>query len=287
RRAAAGDREAARRRVPGRGRQRRGRRRRDRLPALAARRRDHRPGARRGRRSVGVSEPPLLSRISTILGTFVGRHPRPVLAVTVALLFAAVVPATRFRIQTDLTALLPDGAPAAQDYRVFLQTFGGFEKVFVLVRAPAEQLTDSGPLTDAAEQLAEILRKSPEVADARSGLTEEDERFFFHYVAPRLPLLQDDTADLARRVEPAALHDRVATMREAMRSPAGSVAGKLFANDPLGLSEGLLAAASSALPMDPISGAFVSRQGDAALVILTPARAEIDPAGGRALLAEL
>src|SRR5205814_1983013 len=37
----------------------------------------------------------------------------------------------------------------------------------------------------------------------------------------------------------------------------------------------------------PLTGSFVSRGGDAALVILTPARAEIDPAGGRALLADL
>ncbi|HET9225962.1 MAG TPA: MMPL family transporter, partial [Thermoanaerobaculia bacterium] len=53
----------------------------------------------------------------------------------------------------------------------------------------------------------------------------------------------------------------------------------------LGLSEGLIGAGT--LPVDPLTGAFVSKNGDAALVILTPARAEIDPAAGRALLADL
>ena len=76
-------------------------------------------------------------------------------------------------------------------------------------------------------------------------------------------------------------------MRQALRSPVGAVAAPLFAADPLGLSEGLLGAAAASLPIDPMSGAFISPQGDAALVILTPASAEVDPAGGRALLAAL
>src|SRR4029077_4485499 len=48
-----------------------------------------------------------------------------------------------------------------------------------------------------------------------------------------------------------------------------------------------LGAAAASLPIDPLSGAFLSPTGDAALVILTPARAEVDPAGGRAALAGL
>ena len=90
----------------------------------------------------------------------------------------------------------------------------------------------------------ETLRGSREVADVRSGRTEEDERFFLGNVVPRLPLLAEDTADLERRLTPAAIHDRVQTMRDAMRTPAGGIAGKFFVADPLGLSEGLLATAS-------------------------------------------
>ena len=145
-------------------------------------------------------------------------------------------------------------------------------------------------LINAASELADRMRQSPLVADARSGLTEEDERFFFAHVAPRMPLLLRAPGwreDLARRLEPQAIHDRVAEMRQALRSPAGGFAAPLFAADPLGLSEGLLGAAAASLPIDPLSGAFVSPGGDAALVILTPASAEVDPAGGRALLAAL
>lgn len=235
---------------------------------------------------------PRLARWSRLLSSPVVRSPRLVLAACVALSLAALAPAMRIHVDSDLAALLPNGAPAADDYRVFLHTFGGFEKVFVLVRSPGRRLDDPGPLEDAAAALAAEMGRSPEVADARSGRTEEDERFFYRYLAPRLPLLLAGDAEggegpLARSLAPAAIHRRVAMMRQTLAGPAGSALGPLYASDPLGLSEGLLAAASAAIPMDPVSGAFLSRGGDVALVMLTPVQAEIDPAGGRALLARL
>ncbi|HEY0510309.1 MAG TPA: MMPL family transporter [Thermoanaerobaculia bacterium] len=221
---------------------------------------------------------------------YIARRPRLVLAAAVLLTLAALIPASRFHVETQLEALLPEGAPAATDYRAFLRTFGGFEKVFVLVRAAGGKRVETEALVNAAAELADRMRRSPLVADARAGLTEEDERFFFAHVAPRMPLLVHAPGwreDLARRLEPAAIHERVAEMRQALRSPVGAVAAPLYAADPLGLSEGLLGAAAASLPIDPLSGAFVSPDGTATLVILTPARAEVDSAGGRALLAAL
>lgn len=228
-------------------------------------------------------------RLASRLAAPAIRSPGLVLAVILGLTLLALVPALRFRVETDLAALLPEGAPGGEDYRLFLETFGGFEKVFVVVRSAEGPLEDPAPLIDAAETLTAEMSRSPEVAEARSGITEEDERFFFRYIAPRMPLLMEGDAvgEIAPRLEPEAVRERVALMRQTLRGPGGSALAPLFAADPLGLSEGLIGAASAALPMDPMTGAFVSRRGDAALVILTPSRAEIDPAGGRALLADL
>ncbi len=232
----------------------------------------------------------MLGRLSSSFAALVARRPRLVLAVTILFTLAALLPASRFRIETQIEALLPEGAPAAEDYRTFLRTFGGFEKVFVLVRSPKGQPAESETLINAASELADRMRQSPLVAEARAGLTEEDERFFFAHVAPRMPLLLRTPGwreDLARRLDPRSIQTRVAEMRGALRSPVGAFAAPLFAADPLGLSEGLLGAAASSLPIDPLSGAFISSKGDATLVILTPASAEMDPAGGRALIAAL
>lgn len=230
-----------------------------------------------------------MGRFASRLAEPVIRRPALVLLITLGLTLLAVVPALRFRVDTDLAALLPDGAPGADDYRLFLRTFGGFEKVFVVVRSARGPLEDATPLIDAAEVLAAEMGRSPQVAEARSGITEEDERFFFRYLAPRMALLFDGDIgrELAPRLTPAAIHDRVAVMRDTLRSPAGSAMAPLFAADPIGLSEGLIGSASATLPVDPLTGAFVSRKGDAAMVVLTPAHAEIDPEGGRALLADL
>src|SRR5260370_13915690 len=153
--------------------------------------------------------------LSRLLSAPVVRHPRLVLAACLALSLAALAPAARIHVDSDLAALLPEGARAAEDYRVFLHTFGGFEKVFVLVRSPAGRLDDPGPLEDAAAAVAAELRRSPEVADARSGRTEEDERFFYRYLAPRMPLLLGADAagpagggahPLAQALTPRAIH---------------------------------------------------------------------------------
>lgn len=230
-----------------------------------------------------------MGRFASRLAEPVIRQPLLVLLVTLALTALSVVPALRFRVDTDLADLLPDGAPGADDYRLFLRTFGGFEKVFVVVRSARGPLEDTTPLIDAAEVLAEEMSRSPQVAEARSGITEEDERFFLRYLAPRMLLLHegDIRRELAPRLTPEAIHERVAVMRDTLRSPIGSALAPLFAADPIGLSEGLIGTASATLPVDPMTGAFVSRKGDAAMVILTPASAEIDPEAGRALLADL
>lgn len=226
----------------------------------------------------------------------IAQRPGRTLAVGLGLTLLSLWPASRLGIDTDLTDLLPNDAPAAEDYRTFLRTFGGFEKVFAIVEIEAPQgaaVADpegEDGLPDAARRIAEILKQSPEVRAARAGLEEADERFFFGRIAPRLPLLANAPGwrqDLAARLEPAAIETRVATMRQALRGPMGSFTRGLYAADPLGLTEGLLGAAPAGLPVDPLSGAFVSRDGGAALVVITPARAELDPATGRAILAAI
>ena len=101
---------------------------------------------------------------------------------------------------------------------MFLRTFGGFEKVFVVVRSARGPLEDATPLIDAAEVVAGEMSRSGQVAEARSGITEEDERFFFRYMAPRMPLLfeGDIQKELAPRLTPT---DTPPLGRSSTRSP--------------------------------------------------------------------
>lgn len=199
----------------------------------------------------------------------------------------------RLTLETDLAALLPGDSRAADAYRLFIDRFGGFEKVFVLVQDPGFEGSEDeriDHLIEAADLLAAELATRSEVAQARSGIETEEERFVLERVVRRSPLLYDveELGHLEQRLEPGAIRERVARLRSVLASPAGALERTLAPYDPLGLADGLgLMGGRGSLPVDPLSGAFLSPSGDASLVVLTPASSEIDPEAGRRLLAEL
>lgn len=220
----------------------------------------------------------------------IARRPaRVVFAVAVVTALAAL-PVLQVRLRTDLASLLPDGSPAADDYRVYLERFGGLERVFVLVLPDAAGKADEGDLIRAAGLLEELLEASPEVASARAGIDEDDEAFLARYVAPRAPLLLpgDWRGAVRSRLEPAAIRERVARLKASLSTPTGAPRLAFAKGDPLGFSELLpTLTGGAAVPLDLLSSTFLAASGHAALVIVTPARSEMDPEGGRALEAEL
>jgi len=187
-------------------------------------------------------------------------------------------------VDPRLVELFPADLPAGKGYRVFLNTFGGFEKVFVLITAE----TDVDSLAESAQLLAERLEESPLVAAARAGLDDDDEKFFLESILPRAPVLieADAVEQLHARLEPQAIAERVSWMRARLNGPTAAFEAPLLAADPLGLGEDLLNSLSGGdgVPIDADTGAFLSGDGSTALVVITPGVAELDPAAGRALL---
>lgn len=201
----------------------------------------------------------------------------------------------RLQLTADLADLLPADSEAAQGYRQVLERFGGREKVFVMVSASDATVTD-GDLVGAVEVLESSLSSSPEVSSVRSGWTEEDQALIRRHVAPRAALLlPGDPADAAetvrRRTEPAALRDRARQLRASLATPGGALEAAFAREDPLGLLPELDLRPGLGLPVDPLTSLFLARgpgpDDRAALLVVTPARAEMDPEGGRALQAAL
>jgi predicted RND superfamily exporter protein len=208
-----------------------------------------------------------------------------VLALSVAVTLAAAWFASRLGFDTQLVDLLPDGLEAASDYKLFLEEFGGIERVYVAITS--DPPLDPETLADAAGMLADELAASELVSSARSGLEEIDESFYLDHYVPRAFLVADPETHetLVRRLEPEAIRERVATMREALAGPAGLFLASVMAADPLGFSEetGGLDSGQDAIPIDPFTGAFLSEDGSTTLVVVTPASAELDSEAGRAL----
>lgn len=232
------------------------------------------------------------------LGRLVAGSPRLVLAIGFALTLLLGWQATRLKLATDLVSLLPDGSPAATDYRLFLETFGGFEKVFVLIEAEGERDENgriepeaTAAVLTAAEELAAILAQSELISDVRAGLEPEDITFFENFVLRRAPLLLPESGlpDLKVRLTPERIQQRAAEIAGSLRTPGGEARAQLLLADPLGFADGLdlLGAASAGMPMDLLTSSFLTPEGDLSLLILSPAVAEIDPESGRRLEAEL
>lgn len=226
------------------------------------------------------------------LARLIARRPRTVLVIGFIVTVVAAVSASHLQLRTDLAGLLPSSSAPAADYRTFLSVFGGLEKVFVIVRPPLNGENETAPsVTDAAVELAALLSESPEVGRARAGVSQEDEEFFLRFVAPRALLLSGDNWErfLDAFSRPEFLRERAETIRSKIISPTSPFETPILAADPFGLINEVsgLRLLSSSLPVDPMTLTFLSLDGQASLVIVTPARPEIDPAGGRALAEDL
>ncbi len=226
------------------------------------------------------------------LGAIRGRRRwAAVLALALAATAVAAWSASRLSISTRIEELLPEGSPAAEAYARFLATFGGFEKVYVLVLWQGGEGVppDAALLAEAAGRLGDELSGSAEVAAVRSGLAPGDEDFLRTEVLPRAPLFSGGDEAVAAALEPEAVRARVAELRRALVAPGGAAQGRWLAADPLGVSGGLeaLAEGGSLELVDAMTGAFLSPDGGAALVLVTPAAGELDAAAGRALAAAL
>lgn len=243
-----------------------------------------------------------MSRLDKAWADQVAEHPWRVILIVLLISTIMLWGAARLEMAEDLVSLLPEGTPAAEAFRTYLERFGGFEKVFVLITVTSDQETNLQNATDrhapediaadlvfAAQKLRDELARSPEIAAARCGLEPHDEAFFFDFVLPRAALLLDDDwrSTVIPRLEPETIRRRALQLRGALSHPAGAFAARIARQDPLGFSDELPLAGLSALPLDPLTSTFLSADGQASLVIATPAGSELDAESGLRLLRDL
>lgn len=228
--------------------------------------------------------PPDRSRIAGLIAG----NPWVTILLAVLITAATVVPASRVRFDPDIVRLLPEGSEAAAAYRLFLDRFGGLERIFLVIRAADE--ASVADLPEIVEHISERLSASPLLHTVRAGVTPEDERFLLENVVERAPLLLADgwRRQVAERIEPEAIRKRVARIRTTLISPHGDLELPLYRHDPFGFATELgLRAAPVDLPVDEATLLFLTPDRRAALLLLTPAVGEVDPEGGRALEREI
>ena len=214
----------------------------------------------------------------------VDRRHRAILFATVLLLVLSGVSLLRLRFDMDVLAQLPARSAPFVDYRTYLQTFGVFDSLVILVTGDPERIV---PFADA---LAQRLQSIPDVGTVRYrvDLGEVHRKFLEPYRYELLP--EEAFAELARRLEPAAIDARMRGLRRAVAMPMSLGARRWIVDDPLGVEE-LVGRAIERRYADPLmrpsSEYFMAAEGDALLIIARPLRSAFDTIFAERLLGEV
>src|SRR5437660_668988 len=81
------------------------------------------------------------------------------MAAAVVMTLAAAVLVSRVSFDSDILRLLPRKSPAVRSFRMFLESFGSFDHLYVVFEAPGS----IGDHTDLVDAYVAALRTAPEI----------------------------------------------------------------------------------------------------------------------------
>jgi len=195
----------------------------------------------------------------------------------VAVALIAVV-ASRFEMRTDITYFMPAGDRRAAGAIARELTDSQLTRTMVLsIEAPK-----LATALAAARDLEARLKESPQVAWVRGSVdADQARRLFTLYFPHRYGFFSDAPEDplrgVAAQVSDSALRERARALRRQLALPAGSFLKQLAARDPLGAFAALLQRVRGTGPGISLrDGRFVSRAGDAAILLLATRASAFD-----------
>jgi predicted exporter len=207
----------------------------------------------------------------------------------VSALILLAVTASRFELRTDITHFMPAGDERAAATIASELTDSQLTRSMVL--------SVEGPELDRALQAARalegVLREHPQVAWVRSGVDPEQARRLFELYFPlRHAFLSDRPDDsshgVAALVSEEALRERAVELRHQLSLPAGTFLDGLGARDPLGAFTAIVERVRGTGPgLEIREGQFVSRDGQAAILLLATSASAFDTSAQAPFLADL
>jgi hypothetical protein len=215
------------------------------------------------------------------------RHRLRVFAAVTALVVLAVALLSRLQVSSDVLDLLPEHSPSVQAFRVYLDSFGSLDRLYVMFEAPPDHTI--GEYDDEIEQYVGKLRELPEIASVESAV--DDPGKDWSYLGDRQLLLlgPDNVGDALSRFSGARLDAALGDARSQLGIPSESMR-TLVQQDPLGLfmlMRDRLSGEGTPFSVDPTQRGVVSSDGRARLVIAKPIHPPYDTTFAHALNAKL
>jgi uncharacterized protein len=208
------------------------------------------------------------------------------LALAVVLLFIVKPP----RIQSDVLDLLPGDSPVVQEFRTATQDFKSLDYLFILLKTDDPAGHPAQSYEEAADLLAQRLRKSTRVDGVEYRL--QDYEGMLKEMLPRslLYLPPEALGEVAERFSDEGIRDQAVKNRELLANPASFLTKDLIKYDPfglLGVMKKHFAGKATSLTVDVSDGYYASQDSSALLLIVRPKKPAQDLPFSKALMAEV
>ncbi|HEX4952447.1 MAG TPA: MMPL family transporter [Thermoanaerobaculia bacterium] len=222
------------------------------------------------------------------LTVFARRRYRWVFAGTFVLLALSGWLISRLKLDGDVLNLVPRKDPVIAAYLDTLQEFGTFDYLMVVLEIPEGGAID--PYQAYADRLAARLGEIPELVEVEYRIEEPEK--LLEQLFPQAVLFLDAAGreELARRLTPEGIRERVGELRRRLSTPQSLVLRDLARLDPLGIAEVLLGRLQSSrggMSVDWMSGYFLSQDQRLLLLIAKPSRPPQDIDHGKRMLAAI
>lgn len=181
---------------------------------------------------------------------------------------------TRLSIESDILALIPAGNERVDRFKEAVTDFGAVSYLLVLFENDSGEDTPQERLEAFADLFAEDLASDSELVEQVEYRLEPDEGVLeLFYENALLFLPPERLADLAAKLERAAIDERIEQNRLELASPMGDLTRDLLLNDPLGLMPlflDRLLGNQRGIRVDVSDGYYLSQDGTKLIMLVKP-----------------
>lgn len=227
-----------------------------------------------------------MSFLPRLLGLGRSRR-RLVVALATAILVLASLLMSRLQFRGDVLELVPQSSRAVETFRLFVESFGGLDELYVLFEAPpGHEIAEYQALVD---RFVEALEEAPEVEAVDASLLDPTKDW--SYLFDRVFFLLGPGA--AERQLGKLSPERMESELRHLRANVSLLSGggrTLVQGDPFGFSREVrarFAATKAFAAFDPLADGYVSRDRRMRLAIVKPVEPPFDAAFCRRLMERL
>ena len=212
-------------------------------------------------------------------------HYRVVFLVTTLLVLVSIYLGTRLTLDGDVLNLVPRNNRVVSTFREALADFGSLDYLLVLVEARKGQTVEE--LQDYADVLASRLAAQPSIQYVEHKIDTTGPFFSFFRNNQILFLPPSKLPELAAKFSDSAIREQVRDNYRQLTGPSSFLVKQLLEQDPFQVSSLVfkeVLRSKGPLKVDLSSGYYLSKDGDALLIIAKPTRPAQDVAFDKALM---